>query len=205
MSEKQTYLLLDSWNTPLAKGVLLGAEQDAMLQIRVLDGRIDVVIEHEILQLLGIDDDRALKCRLVRSRNDNVVLEQLETIDSSVRNNLRIPVCFNSFLYPAENRGERRSVLRAADLSCGGIAFYSACNLEIGAQAEVVIPITEQPLIVDIRILRVNELKRGEMLYAAKFENLCNEEEMLIRRAVFGVQISNERKTGKIARQNVKE
>lgn len=197
MSENHTYLLLDGRNTPLAKGILIGSAQTEMLQIRVLEDRVGEVTRHEVVQLLGIDDDRALKCRLVRSRNNDVVLERLEIIDPVVRNNLRIPVCFNSFLYTIEEHPQKRHTIRSVDLSCGGIAFYSMCNLQAGARAEVVLPITEQPLIAHIKVLRVNELKNGSSLYAAKFEDLCHDEEAMIRRAVFGIQIDNERKEEK--------
>ena len=41
------------------------------------------------------------------------------------------------------------------------------------------------------KILRGTELKNGRWLYAAKFVELCHEEEIMIRRSVFSVQIQN--------------
>lgn len=194
MSEKQLYLLLDSWNKPLAKGVLLSPAGEALMQLQVLDNKIDTVTCHEVLQLIGIEhDERTLKCRLVRSRNDLVVLELLEVMDSELRQNLRIPVCFDSFLYRTGTAPERRSAIRSVDLSCGGIAFYGEQGLEVDEVVEIVLPITEQPLIVRSRILRVNDLNHERRLYAAKFVDICYDEEKVIRRAVFGIQIKNDR------------
>ena len=194
MSGKQMYLLLDSWNKPLAKGVLLSPVGAELMQVQVLDDEIDTVTCHEVLQMIGIDqDERALKCRLVRSRNDFIVLEPLEVMDPKLRQNLRIPVCFDSFLYQTGTASGRRSDIRSVDLSCGGIAFYGKQGLEVDELVEIVLPITEQPLIVRSKILRVTGLNNERTLYAAKFVDICHDEEKMIRRAVFGIQIKNDR------------
>ena len=191
MDERKMYLLLDSWNKPLAKGVMKSPPQSELLQVQVLDGQVDAVVGHELVQLLGTgSEERALKCRLVRNRNDMVVLEPLEIVDTLLRKNLRIPVCFDSFLYPA---GGGRVPIRSVDLSCGGIAFYAEQRLDENGQMEIVIPCTGPPLIVQSRVLRMNELNDGRILYAAKFVDLCHDEEKLIRSAVFTIQITNER------------
>ena len=191
MSGKEKYLLLDSWNKLLANGVSTGAAGADMLQIQVLDDRIDAVADHEIVQVVGTgQDNRVIKCRLVRSRDDIVLLERMEVVDSVQRENLRIPVQFESYLYPT---GKNRMPIRSVDLSCGGIACYGDSGMQVGETAEVVIPITEQPLIVRAKILRVNNLNNGKALYAAKFIDLCYDEEKMIRHAVFGIQIRNDR------------
>ena len=191
---KKRYRLLDSWNTPLANGVLAGPADGELLQIQVLDGRVGVVTAHEVIQVVGSDhEDRAVKCRLTHSRNDMVVLERLETADASLHQNLRIPVCFYSYLYPTGETKRGRMVIRSVDLSCSGIAYYGEPGMQEGDTAEVVLPITEEPLIVRAEILRTtNDLKNGETLYAAKFVDLCHDEETMIRRAVFSIQIRNE-------------
>ena len=194
MNGRPTYLLMDSWGKPLAQGVLLGASDAEHLQIQILNNRIEAVEEHEIIQLLEMDsDDCALKCRLVRARNDQVILEKLEVLDSQMRHNLRISVCFESFLYPVEKTDGGRMAIRSVDLSCSGMAFYGAQGLLQDEIVELVIPITEQPLIVRAKILRINALHNQQTLYAVKFIDLCQEEEMMIRRAVFGMQIINGR------------
>lgn len=194
MSGQNTYMLLDNWSKPLAKGILRSAPDAEVLQIEVLDGQVDLVAAHEYLQIVQMENNnRPMKCQLLRSRYDNVMLKPMEVLDPSLRENFRIPVCFDSYRYPADGTLRGRTAIQSIDLSCGGIAFYSAQGLAVGDIIEVVIPITEQPLILNCKILRVNELKTGIAMYAAKFENLCHDEEILVRRAVFSTQIQNDK------------
>ena len=193
------YLLLDSWSQPLAKGLLESPADAEKLQVQVLDDQIIDVLAHEVIQLVSVEgDDRPLKCRLIQSRNDRILLEALEALDPSVRTNLRIPVQFGSLIYPVGGKRKGRRLIQAVDLSCGGIAFYSNHGLVVGETMEIVIPITEQPLIVRCKILRVKELKNDRTLYAAKFIDLCHDEEKVIRRAVFSTQLkASGKKAGK--------
>lgn len=195
MNGRPTYLLMDSWGKPLAQGVLLNSIDADVLQIEVLNDQAEAVEKHEIIQILGIDSgDYALKCRLVRVRNDQVILEKLETLDSRAHQNLRIPVHFESFLYPVKKKtAAGRMAIQSVDLSCGGMAFCAEAGLEQDETVELVIPITEQPLIVRGKILRIDSFQDNRILYAAKFIDLCQDEEKMIRRAVFGMQIINGR------------
>lgn len=188
--QQKKYLLLDSWGQSLARAVRISSPQAEKIQMQVLEKREDAVASHEIIQVVDIDgDDLPLRCRLVQRRGDRIVLETLEVLDAKVRQNLRIPVRFETLLYPLREstwRGRRR--VCSVDLSCGGIAFYGEAGLKPDEVMEIVIPITEQPLIVKCKILRVQEL-HGRTSYAARFIDLCHDEEKTIRRAVFGIQI----------------
>ena len=53
----------------------------------------------------------------------------------------------------------------------------------------VVIPVTVEPVIVKMQILRKQELSNGQVYYAAKFTDLQDAEEDLICKAVFGIQL----------------
>ena len=191
MSE-QTYILLDSTSTPLAKGIMMSPPGAEKIQIRVLDDMADIVASHEVIQLIGMGvGTTSLRCLLVQRRRDMLVLDRMEILNPELRRNLRIPVVFDSFLYPIKGQWKGRRSIRSIDLSCGGIAFYGDQGLEIGEQAEVVIPITTEPLIVQIQILRIQELKHGRTYYAAKFINMCLDEEHKICEAVFGIELEN--------------
>ena len=195
MSE-QTYILLDSTNTPLAKGIMISPPGAEKIQIRVLDDMADIVASHEVIQLIGMGvGTTSLRCLLVQCRRDMLVLDRMEILNPEMRRNLRIPVVFDSFLYPVKGQWKGRRSIRAIDLSCGGIAFYSDQGLEIGEQAEVVIPITTAPLILQIQILRIQELKHGRTYYAAKFINMCFDEEQMVCEAVFGIELDNHSRT----------
>ena len=75
--QKNSYLLLDSRNAPLARGELLTNPDAPTLQVRVLDHKISDVMNHEEIQLVPMGvNGAALLGRIVRSRNDNIVLEK---------------------------------------------------------------------------------------------------------------------------------
>ncbi len=51
-------------------------------------------------------------------------------------------------------------------------------------------PITSEPLILKCQVLRRRPSDRkDEVLYAAKFVEMCDDEEMIVREAVFSVQV----------------
>lgn len=183
-------MLLDSRGEPLAHAELLESG-GGQLRVRVLGGRADSVTEHEMLQLLGLgDDDLCLLGRLARREGDIVVLERLHELPCSVRQNLRMPVQFDTFVYPVSGRWHGRRPAQGHDLSCGGIAFFCPAELQDGECVEIVIPVTAEPLLLRCRILRRRLSARDEPLYAAKFIDLCHDEEIMLREAVFGIQLS---------------
>ena len=61
----------------------------------------------------------------------------------------------------------------------------------IGETAQVVIPVTAQPLVLTLRILRIQSTREGETFYAARFIDLLREEESMVREAVFNLQLKN--------------
>lgn len=190
MTQDNLYLLLDSRNTPLARGVLENQLDAPCLQVRVLDNKISTVMEHEEVHLISMADSGAvLLGRIIRHRNDSVVLEKLQTLGSELRQNLRMPVHFRSFIYPLTGRWHGRREIESNDLSCTGISFYCGEELEDGEWVEVVIPVTEEPLILRCEVLRRRPCSRADALYATKFVELCNDEEMLMREAVFNIQL----------------
>ena len=75
------------------------------------------------------------------------------------------------------------------DLSCGGLAFFCPRPLEVGERVQVVVPVTAQPLLLDMEILRCSTGPGEECLYAAKFVSLLREEESMVREAVFSLQL----------------
>ena len=186
------YLLLDSRGTAIARGRIQGKTDGPFWQIQVEDGMIDKVLEHKKLKLLSIEDaGPSYEGTIVRSRNDMIQLEvskiQRETGD--MRRNLRVAVRFKSFIYPISGSWKGRREIESRDLSAGGIAFFTDRSLQVGEQLEVVVPVTAEPIVVRCEILRMRPGERSEILYAAKFVNLCNDEETVLREAVFNLQL----------------
>lgn len=185
------YALLDSRNAVLTQGRLENPPDAPDWQVRVPEDKISAVMEHEEIQLVPIDGDGdALLGRVRRNRNDLIVLQKLQSLGSEMRQNLRMPTHFQSFIYPVSGGWKGRRQAEANDLSCGGVAFFCAQQLEDGEVVELVVPITSEPLILKCQVLRRRPSDReDEVLYAAKFVEMCDDDEMIVREAVFSVQV----------------
>lgn len=191
------YLLLDSRGAAIARGRIQGKTDGPYWQIQVEDGKIDDVLTHKKLKLLSImDTGPSYEGAIVRSRNDMIQLEvsKINRDTGDMRKNLRVVVRFQSVIYPVTGRWRGRRNIESNDLSCGGIAFFTDHSLQIGERLEVVIPVTTEPLVVQCEILRMRPTERSEILYAAKFIGLCNDEETLLRESVFNLQLKGRTK-----------
>lgn len=194
MSEKneRLYLLLDSVNHPLARGSMEGPSNGEILQMLVLDDDVDKVAQHEVIVLIPMSgSEPPLQCRIVRQRGDRVALEKIASLDPDLRRNLRVPIKFNTFIYPITGHWKGRRAVQSIDLSCGGVAFYGDEGLEVGERLELVIPVTVNPVILRCQILRRQELRNGKLLYAVKFVDMCDDEEVTVREAVFSIQLES--------------
>ncbi len=174
--ELRMYLLLGEGNRPLGRGKALpNPAGGPEFQIQVLDGNEDEVAEQETLELMdmGADPDPPMQCRVVRARGERVVLRKLRVLDGDLRRNLRVKVDFDTFLYPVDGPWRGRRTARSLDISCGGIAFQAAPGLAVGDRVEVVVPITDGPLILTCELLRRRDLPDGGMFYAGRFVGMC--------------------------------
>lgn len=190
--EQSLYLMLDSRGNPIARGRVQGRTDGSYWQIQVEDGKIDEILEHKKLRLLSImDTGPSYEGIIVRSRNDMIQLEvtKLTPDSGDMRKNLRVAVHFKSFIYPLSGRWGGRREIESNDLSAGGIAFFTDYSLQVGERLEIVIPVTSQPLVLQCELLRLRPTERSSILYAAKFIELCNDEETILRESVFNLQL----------------
>ena len=190
--EERLYLILDSKGTPLANAVLESPPKSEVLQIRVLGGKEEVVAAHQELQLIGMDDSSPDRVGLiVRQREDRFVIQPTAALGPAARENLRILTTFSSVMYPVTGRWKGQRTFRAKDLSCGGVAFYTKIPLDVREIVEIVLPVTDSPLVVRAQVLRqLASEPEEEPLYASKFVDLIQDEEAMIRRAVFSIQLN---------------
>lgn len=196
--DQSIYLLLDSKSNPIARGRIQGNTSGQFWQIQVEDGKIDEILKHKKLKLLSImDTGPSYEGTIVRSRNDMIQLEVTKLIPAAgdMRKNLRVVVRFKSLIYPVTGRWKGRRQIESNDLSAGGIAFFTDHSLQVGEQLEIVVPVTSQPLVMRCQVLRMRPTERSDILYAAKFVDLCNDEETLLREAVFNLQLTGRPKT----------
>jgi hypothetical protein len=195
MEQRNLYLLLDSQYTPLARCVLLSAPSAPTWQVRILDDKVDAVLKHETIQLVSMSSQGSdLLGRVIRHRDDQIVLERLRLLGSEVRENFRTPVDFVSFVYPLTGDWKGRREVHVSDLSCGGLTFCCQSPLEDKERLEIVIPTTELPLVLQCEVLR-GKSGQGALCYAAQFIHMCNDEEALVRRTVFNIQLQSRGRT----------
>lgn len=184
------YLLMDSNSRMLARGRRLDAPGRKNIYIKLIDGNARTLVDAGIIQ--AVPQDKSLPPQITRVadfREDAVALEPLRELGSEVRRNFRVPVVFDSFVYPP---GGGRAPMRSVDLSCGGLAFRSPRPFAVGETFEVVIPMTsEGPLVLTGEILRVHLETDGNNFYACKFIHMIDDEESFLREAVFAIQISS--------------
>lgn len=190
--EDLLYLLLDSASTPLARGKLESPISGQTLQLLVLDGKENEIAGHDVIQLVGMGSGNlAMQCQLVHQRGARILLNRVAMLDSEFRRNLRVPVKFKTFIFPIDGAWKGRRYAQSVDLSCGGIAFYADAGLKNREHIEIVIPITSKPLVLRCEILRQQPLRNDRAFYAAKFVDICDDEETIVREAVFRVQLHN--------------
>ena len=190
---ERLYLILDSQGTPLANAVLESPPNSEVLQIRILGGKEDKVAEHREIQLIGMDDSTPNRVGvIIRQRDEKMVIQPTAALGPNARENLRILTDFESVMYPVTGRWRGQKGVRAKDLSCGGIAFWSSIPLEEREIVELVLSVTDSPLLVKTQVIRRLQDDTSEQpLYASKFVDLIQDEEALIRKAVFSIQIDS--------------
>ena len=122
------------------------------------------------------------------------MLQKLSFLNPELRRSYRIPTDFDSFLYPLNGKWQGRKSLKAADISCGGVSFYSTEGMEKDEIVEMVLPNVQFPVLVHVQILRKEALTNGRTHYACKFVDLCRGEEEAVFRYVFGIQIAKRKR-----------
>ena len=199
---KEYQFLMDKDSNFLARGTLENGADSGNLDFRVIDGSVDTILRMEIVQVVPADKTKSVTMGKATGRRGNVVIiEPLRDVGMGVRKNFRMPVDFESFIYPDAGG---RYIIKSIDLSCGGIAFYSVADMKAGAQMEVVIPVTaEGPLIVRCTALRVMPFSPPIQKYACQFVDLIQDEENMIQEAVFNIQLTqiraNQRQQGAVS------
>jgi len=181
------YFLMDVNLKPLATGVLTSPPDARNMQIRLTEGSPEDVVDAEVIQAIPQSEGMPVRLgRVIQRRGKIIVLDPLQELGLEARQNLRMPVDFDSFIYFPDGG---RAPVKGVDLSCTGIAFRADCDLCPHEEVEIVIPITDEgPLILDAEILRYRP-DGGSRIYSAKFINMLREQEARVREAVFHVQV----------------
>ena len=192
---EQLYLILGSDGSPINQGVLESPPGMEILQLKLTqdeDEAPDLTGCGEI-QLVSLDDAApSMRGEIVRQRGNRLSIRPTARLGIEARENLRILTDFESVMYPVSGYWKGQRKITGHDLSCGGLAFHTDQPLKDREIVEAVLPVTDEPLVVRMRILRQLPTEEGAVpLYAARFVDLCMDEEFLIRKAVFSIQISS--------------
>ena len=101
MTANRTYLILDTQNHALANGELATPAGTSPMRLNILGNKVDDVMAHEVITLFSAStEELPIQCRILRQRGDAVLVEKIATLDPEIRRNLRVPVKFDTFLYP---------------------------------------------------------------------------------------------------------
>lgn len=184
------YLILDSRGKPVGRCMSKDSLSERVWRLELEDEDLEKVMTHTNISLVGTGENwAAAEGRIVRQKENMIWVEAVRELNEALRENLRVPVRFQSFLYPVSGGWRGRRTVLSYDLSCGGVAFYCMQPLIIGELAQIVVPVTTEPLVLPMKILRQIPSEEPIPLYAAKFMNLTREEESMVREAVFNLQL----------------
>ena len=179
---ERLYLVLDSQGRALCQGILESSPHADMLQVRLLGDEWEETALTGEVQLIGLDDSLpARRGEITRQRGCQIVVRPTAELGAEARENLRVRTNFKSVIYPVTGQWRGQRAIRCHDLSCGGSAFHT--------MAELVLPVTDEPLLLHLRVLRTRTTEEPVPLYAARFVDLCMDEEVFIRKAVFSIQV----------------
>ena len=191
---QRVYLILNQKDQPLANAVLESPLDADILQFRLLEGDPEELALQGGIELIGGDEGSPDFAGVItRIRGDRILVQPTAPLSDQTRKNLRMPTEFDSYIYPVDESWVGRSPVHGVDISCGGIAFCCERPLQVGEVVQLVLPITEAPLLLNVEILRVKLDINPHPLYAARFLDLNHDEESMIRRAVFHIQMNKER------------
>lgn len=191
---ERLYLILNNTGEALAQAVLESPRITEVVQLRLTEETDLDYRELGELQFIGLDNGSAsLRGVVTMQRGERLVVRPGAILGEEARENLRIQTSFESVMYPVTGYWKGQKAIRGHDLSCGGVAFYTTQPVKVGEVVQIVLPVTDSPLLLHTRVLRELPSKRPEPLYAARFVDLCLDEEFMIRKAVFSIQVSRPR------------
>lgn len=184
------YLLLTDDYVLISKGILVNSFPDGTMQLRITEGNMEIASEYKSICLIGDSrEDDSNMCLVLRQNDDVIMVKKIKSLNPELRRSFRVSVEFDTFIYPVSGKWKGRYSAKSIDISCGGIAFYSKGDFQIGEIGEIVISNLSKPVIVKMQIIRKEAFKDGLIYYASKFINLSPDEDKEVCKSVFSVQV----------------
>ena len=120
------YLILDSKGNAVARGVSDHPPVGSPWRLKIDDGDIERVMRHTYVNLVGNSDQApAMEGKIVRQQGNWVYLEPVRQLDESVRQNLRMPVRFTSWVFVMSLRRITRPA--AAARTTAAMMYFTIC------------------------------------------------------------------------------
>lgn len=191
--EKQVgelYVITGKNRTPLARAMVYGDPDAEAWQAELVSGEADDVLAEETVELVRLGEVMyTLVGRVVGQTDGRILLDRIIGRSGDARRSLRVPIDYDTYIYSADGTWKGRCLVQCKDLSCGGIAFYLPMQLTLGERVDVVVRTEEEPLVVRGEVLRELPMRGDLHGYAVCFRELCPDEDTLLCREVFGVQL----------------
>ena len=192
---ERLYLILDKDGGALAQAVLESPRITEVVQLRLTEETELDFREIGEIQCIGLDNSSpSMRGTVTMQRGERLVIRPGAMLGEEARENLRILTDFKSVMYPVTGYWKGQRAIQGHDLSWGGVAFHTEQSLKVGEVVQIVLPVTDSPLLLRTRVLRQLNTDEPLPLYAARFTNLCLDEEFLIRKAVFSIQVERPRR-----------
>ena len=191
--EKQVgelYVITGKNRTPLARAMLYGDPDAEAWQAELVSGDAAAVLAEDTVELVRLGEEMyTLVGRVKGQAGKYIRLERIIGRSGDARRSLRVPIDYDTYIYPVGGTWKGRCLVKCKDLSCGGIAFHLPMQLVLGERVDVVVRTQEEPLVIRGEVLRELE-KTGDMNgYAVCFRDICPDEDALLCKEVFGVQL----------------
>ena len=178
----------------VGKAALASSLEGEVIQFRIQIERGVHIEKGQVLRFIGNEESTPDFVGEVQYRRwDQITVRATAPLDKTARKNLRVDVQFSSLLYPVSGSWKGRRVIRGEDLSCGGVGFYCTEQLQVGEIVQIVLPMTENPLLLQAEVLRIHTDRGPVPLYGSRFVDMIHDEEALVRRAVFDIQLMSAR------------
>ena len=189
-SRGELYVITGKLHMPIARAMIYGDPDADEWQAELVSGEEETVLDEDVVELVRLADDMYTIIGRVKGKKDGrILLERVMGRSGDARRSLRVPIGYDTYIYPADGAWEGRCLVKCKDLSCGGIAFHLPMTLALGTSVDVVVRTQEEPLVVRGEVLREIEKKDGMDGYAVCFRDICPDEDALLCKEVFGVQL----------------
>ena len=114
---RHQYLMIDSRGNPVAHGTSDDGLEKSVWEIQVDSGDIKRVLSHEYVSLVSSSEKvPAMEGRIIRRDGNIISVESVRRLGEDVRRNLRMPVRFESYLYPVSEEWKGRLPILRGDI-----------------------------------------------------------------------------------------